>query len=478
MAAGKEPLIKVGLICEPQFNIVLEGEFVAEDGARLGSGGYVARRSGSGVTLEGSAGIQFNARGSDTIAIAPVNFESSKFTVHGVTIGIDFHWQRRESQTFQGSLIIKAEGPDLRAINELPLESYLVSVISSEMSASSPAELLKAHSIISRSWLLAQLEEAKRAAGGPDGGAAKTDTPESGDEIIRWYTREAHRGFDVCSDDHCQRYQGIGKAFSASAFDAVSATRGQVVTSAGEICDARYSKCCGGITERYSAAWDDKPVSYLSSIYDGDTGGPDLISQDRISSYGFPLSIEGNAARWITSAPEAFCNVNSESVLSRILPGFDQETADFYRWRVSYTASELRQIVRDRLGVDVGEVRDMAALERGDSGRIIRLQITGGRRTIVVGKELEIRRALSRSHLYSSAFVIAKGRPPVPTGDVSREKVSASAENEDVFTLIGAGWGHGVGLCQIGAAVMAERGFTHGQILTHYFTGAELRSID
>ncbi|HKV40779.1 MAG TPA: SpoIID/LytB domain-containing protein, partial [Blastocatellia bacterium] len=306
-----------------------------------------------------------------------------------------------------------------------------------------------------RSWLLAQLYNPPATV------APEASAIESSDETVRWYTRESHQRFDVCADDHCQRYQGVTKAFSPAAYDAVKDTRGKILVYGGDICDARYSKSCGGVTEVYSAAWDNTDIPYLSPVYDG-PGPP----EDGV----MPLTREENAIRWISSSPAAFCNTSSADLLSKILPGFDQETRNFYRWEVVHDASELGELVSAKLGVEFGRILDLIPLERGPSGRIVRLRIAGEKRTLVIGKELEIRRALSQSHLYSSAFVVHKehaeerGRPPM------------RADNE-VFRITGAGWGHGVGMCQIGAAVMADQGYVHDQIVAHYFRGSTLRSI-
>ncbi len=445
MNIDREPTIRVGLLTSVgDLKFALAGRFVTGDGKPAIEGGYAASAENGAVELDGVAG-------SPEITLSPVDFDSGRFTVHGVKIGIDFHWEREESQQFQGALKLVADGDSLTLINELPLESYLVSVISSEMSASCPAELLRAHAVVSRSWLLAQL---KRASSNSTQASSRSER--SGDELIRWYGRENHFGFDVCADDHCQRYQGIGKAFSQAAFEAVRDTRGKVLVYDDEICDARYSKSCGGMTEAYRAAWEDKDVPYLTSVYDVPGSEP--------SGYRMPLSTEANAEAWITSSPPAYCGVVTPALLARIVPAFDQETQDFYRWRVEHSQEELMEILRLRLGVDFGRVRALEPLERGESGRIIRLRITGEKRMLIVGKELEIRRALSRSHLYSSAFVVRAAQ-----GHLSDFPAR--------FTLIGAGWGHGVGLCQIGAAVMADRGHSHGEILSHYFTGAEISDL-
>jgi SpoIID/LytB domain protein len=437
----QEPVIKVGLMTRARAaRITLSGQFITDNGEPLGEGDYEASPDEGGVRLEGAT-----RHGSSSMLLRPAGFEQCSFTVHDVTIGIDFHWQRKEAQQFKGELRVAATPAGLTLINELPLESYLVSVISSEMSAACPPELLRAHAVVSRSWLLAQISKAAAVRSQGDGEAVR-DSP---DQVIRWYDRESHTGFDVCADDHCQRYQGISKAHSREAFAAVRDTRGVVLVYDDEICDARYSKSCGGVTEVYRAAWEDKAVPYLKSIYDG----PGELSGHRV-----PLTDEANAEAWITSSPRAYCNNISAELLARILPGFDQETRDFYRWQISYSQDELREMLQDKLGADVGRILALEPLERGESGRIIRLRIKGEARSIVIGKELEIRRALSRSHLYSSAFVV-------------------TADNAEQFRLKGAGWGHGVGLCQIGAAVMADQGHAHGEILAHYFRGASLRAL-
>lgn len=442
MNIDREPTIRVGLLTGVRdVKFALTGRFVTGDGEPANEGEYTASAENGAVKLDG-------VTGSPEITLSPADFDSCRFTVHGVKIGIDFHWEREESQQFQGKVQLVADGDSLTLINELPLESYLVCVISSEMSASCPADLLRAHAVVSRSWLLAQLRRVPSDSTRP---SARIEG--SKDELIRWYDRESHRGFDVCADDHCQRYQGIGKAFPQAAFDAVRDTRGKVLVYDDEICDARYSKSCGGMTEAYRAAWEDKDVPYLSSVYDVPGSEP--------SGYRMPLSTEANAEAWITSSPPAYCGVVTPELLARIVPAFDQETPDFYRWRVEHSQEELSEILRSRLEVDFGRVRALRPLERGESGRIVKLRIVGEKRTVVIGKELEIRRALSRSHLYSSAFLVRAAQ-----GHLSDYPAR--------FTLIGAGWGHGVGMCQIGAAVMADRGHRHEEILSHYFKGAEI----
>ena len=396
--------------------------------------GLVEGRSAVEVELTGTftdaAGKTYTPgryRFTSEVTLTPSDPTSCAFALDDVTIGIGFHWERKERQVFRGAFRLVKREAGLTVIDDVLLEEYVTSVISSEMSASCPLEMLKAHAVISRSWLW--FPKANPAP-------AEEETKERLDsqEILRWYGRGVHQDFDVCADDHCQRYQGITKAFSPTAAAAVRATASEFLRYNGKICDARFSKSCGGITERYATAWEDKDIPYLESVHDGP-------SQSRFDS----------PEAWIRSNPPAYCDTKDSELLSRVLPGFDQETRDFYRWHVRYTPEELADLIKSRLGVDLGPIREVQALARGPSGRIYRLKVAGERDHIVIGKELEIRRALSRTHLYSSAFVVDKE----PGG----------------FVLIGAGWGHGVGLCQIGAAVMANEGKTYSEILRHYYRG-------
>lgn len=365
-------------------------------------------------------------RFSSPVVLTPSDPSNCFFTLEDMTIGIGFHWERKERQSFRGTLRLIEKGGLLTAINDVPLEDYVASVISSEMSASCPVELLKAHAVISRSWVCSRPTHRRR------------DTEERREgEIIRWYGREAHEDFDICADDHCQRYQGITKAFSERAVDAVRATAGEVLVYGGEVCDARFSKCCGGFTEDYRAAWEDRQVPYLTSVFDGPDPSPATTSE-----------------QWIRSDGAAYCNVKSPELIRQILPDFDQETPNFYRWKIDLTGDEIRELLRSKLGVDPGRVIDLEAMDRGASGRIVTLKIVGDRESLVVGKELEIRRVLSQTHLYSSAFVVRR--------------------EGGGFTLHGAGWGHGVGLCQIGAAAMAAGGKGYREILRHYYRGSNL----
>lgn len=374
------------------------------------------------------------------------------FSLEDVTIGVNFHWERKETQTFLGTLRLLANDGKVLAINDLPVETYLESVISSEMSATSNMPLLMAHAVISRSWLLAQMENSRKnsqpdcgvkdSPKGRNGLVTKADSGNDDGVMIRWYDHTDHDLFDVCADDHCQRYQGITKETSPNVVEAIRLTRGQILTYEGEICDARFYKCCGGAMEEFQYCWDDTPKPYLKGI--GDT--PDGNIPD--------LTVEENAVKWILFDPESFCNTADKEVLRQVLNDYDQETTDFYRWHVDYSRQELSELVCRKSGIDFGQITDLVPMKRGTSGRIYELKIVGTNRTMTIGKELEIRRILSESHLYSSAFVVEK--------------------REDGFRLIGAGWGHGVGLCQIGAAVMGAEGIAYDKILEHYYPNSIL----
>lgn len=410
------PLVSVGIVGAESITFTLNG--YGEDG------------SSRTATIHNGL-IQYDGKAHTRLCFKPQSPDDS-FSLMDVVIGVNFHWQRLETQTFRGSLRLLADGGKIWAINDLPVEDYLESVISSEMSAQSSLPLLMAHAVISRSWLMSQI----------DGNTAPNTQASHGDAFIRWYDHTDHTLFDVCADDHCQRYQGITKETSPNVAEAIRRTRGELLTYGDEICDARFSKCCGGAMEEFQYCWDDTPKPYLKGI--GDT--PEETIPD--------LTVEENARQWILSSPNSFCNTTDKRILSQVLNDYDQETTDFYRWRVSYTQEELSMLVEKKLGAGLGTITDMRPLKRGTSGRICELRITGTKKTIVVGKELEIRRALSESHLYSSAFVVEK--------------------QGDTFTLIGAGWGHGVGLCQIGAAVMGDKGYAYDEILRHYYPGAEI----
>ncbi|MBD5358797.1 MAG: SpoIID/LytB domain-containing protein [Bacteroides sp.] len=379
--------------------------------------------------------------------------DSSFFEVKNIIIGKDFHWQRKETQRFKGNLILRNNGKDITLINILSVEDYLVSVISSEMCANASLEFLKAHAVISRSWVVARILHRNTTNLLNNNGMI--DTP---NERIRWYDDSQHIGFDVCADDHCQRYQGVTRITNHNAINAVKATEGIILTYKGEIADTRFSKCCGGAFEKFENCWDDTPHPYLAP-------GIDYISANINKHSKFDLTKEENTQSWIETEPTAFCNTQNREVLSQVLNVYDLETTDFYRWKKEYTPIELSEIVRERSGIDFGMILHLIPMQRGVSGRIIRLKIVGSKRTMVIGKELEIRRILSRSHLYSSAFTITK------------EITSSSTDSNYKFIFHGAGWGHGVGLCQIGAAMMAHKGYNYKDILHHYYRDCELLHI-
>ena len=430
-------MIRVG-ICDgyPEIRGRLNGPYQAEGPSF--SGEFTARPSEGAVSLEDAFGRKL-LRGREIRLTAQ---RGGTFTLRAVTIGVRFHWERREEQTFSGDLVLLAGEKGIVAVNELPVEEYLVSVVSSEMSGEAPYAFLKAHAVTSRSWLVAML---RRRGSAP--GCGRKQAAQRPGEVIRWYDREDHALFDVCADDHCQRYQGITGRVSGRAAEAVRETRGVFLVYEGGICDARYHKACGGLTEDFATCWEETAVPYLSHVFDSST--PQA-----------PIRTEGDAERWILSCPDVYCHTVDRNLLGRILPSFDQETADFFRWQVSYAREELEAILRTKSGIDFGELRAIVPIERGPSGRIRLLRVEGSKAAMTVGKELEIRRWLSPSHLYSSAFIVCATRSP--SGEPTR------------FTLIGAGWGHGVGLCQIGAAVMADKGFASEEILRHYFRGAAL----
>ena len=416
-------------------------------------GEYVHTETGKFLTGEQRAlfvngNIVYNGRLFKEIFFEPAS-PSSSFELKAVTIGRNFHWQRQEDQCFKGAFNLVTGENGIVVINQVDVEEYLTSVISSEMSAQASKELLKAHAVISRSWLLAQIEKNFRLGRKEE---KQQNCYRDNEQLIRWYDREDHNIFDVCADDHCQRYQGITRASNQSVVEAVKETRGQVLMYKHAICDARFSKCCGGVTEEFNYCWEDKKYPYLSAVRDLDTESP------------LPdLTKEEEAERWIRQRPESFCHTTDPKILSQILNHYDQETQDFYRWKVMYTQEELAGLIATHTKSDYGEILDLIPVERGKSGRISRLKIVGTLKTMIIGKELEIRRTLSPTHLFSSAFVVDKG-----------PEVNGVPE---WFELTGAGWGHGVGLCQIGAAVMGEKGYAYDQILLHYYQGAEIRKL-
>jgi SpoIID/LytB domain protein len=436
----KEPILRVGII---DGRTRIEGEFIGAfvvGDTSIVEGEFSALVQDQLVVLSDRR-QRVIARG-DTIVCKQQS--NSTFRLREVTIGSGFHWQQNRDQVFNGSLTFVArENGTLAAVNDISLERYLTSVISSEMNAGAPREFLKAHAITSRSWLIAMLD--RKAERRPTGAR----TLQNENELIRWYDREDHDLYDVCADDHCQRYQGI-TGITDPVRDAVEETRGECLLHGNQVCDARFSKCCGGLTEQFETCWEDVHVPYLQSV------------SDSIQEHS-AIKDESNANEWIRSSPEAYCSTADMSLLSQILPSFDRETRDFFRWKVVYRREELEDLLRERSGFDFGTLQNLHPVERGPSGRILKLKVEGSRKSFTVGKELEIRRWLSKSHLYSSAFVV--------------ETEPAGARVPERFILYGSGWGHGVGLCQIGAAVMATKGFNAGQILKHYFRGTTLKKL-
>ena len=439
---GKQPNVTVGIVSGQKIHFSLNKPYLAKGETVMGEQ----------VVEFSEGGVLWNGNQYSKLTFHPQSADAS-FSLSDVTIGVNFHWERKETQTFLGTLRFVVEADKICAINELPVEKYLESVISSEMSATSSLELLKAHAVISRSWLLAQMKKRREVAASGNNffSFVKKD-----DMLIRWYDREDHTIFDVCADDHCQRYQGITKETSPHVAEAIRQTLGQVLLDGEDICDARFSKCCGGETEEFQYCWEDTPKSYLTAVRDLVLG----VKNEEYSS----LQDEATAERWIRSNPPAFCNTTDKKILSQVLNDYDQETADFYRWKVTYSQEKLQQLFEEKLKMNFGAILDMKAVERGKSGRISKLQIIGTEKTFTIGKELEIRRALSDTHLYSSAFVVDKY-------DKDEQGVPQR------FEIIGAGWGHGVGLCQIGAAVMGEQGYAYNDILLHYYQGAGIKQL-
>ena len=434
----KEPEISVGIVNAQEIHFTLNGFFFAK--GETVTGEQVVSFQEGGILWKGMLYRE--------LTFTPLD-EKNSFSLYDVTIGIYFHWERQETQSFVGILKLVVDEGKVTAINILPVEDYLTSVISWEMNATSSLEFLKAHAVVSRSWLFAQIEKRKAMSGQTDGFFSFSKTEH---EYIRWYDREDHTIFDVCADDHCQRYQGITKASNQTVVKAVQATRGQILMHGNTVCDARFSKCCGGATEEFGYCWEDKQFPYLSAIRDADKEEnrplPDLTKEEE-------------AERWIRQAPASFCDTHDKKILSQILNNYDQETTNFYRWKVRYTQEELAELIRRNTRTDYGQIIDLIPVQRGKSGRICKLKIVGTKKTLTIGKELEIRRTLSDSHLFSSAFVVDRSelKDGIP----------------EWFILTGAGWGHGVGLCQIGAAVMGEKGYTYDEILLHYYKDADIR---
>lgn len=429
-----EPKVSVGILWNNRISFILNQDYLFQ--------GQAVSEVNTVSFIDGK--ILWNGKTYDELYFEPQDKDAS-FIIKDVVIGINFHWERKEDQQFEGALKLIVENNMITAVNILNVEDYLTSVISSEMSATASLELLKAHAVISRSWLLAQIEKNKEIIAKKEEYSTFIETET---ERIRWYDREDHINFDVCADDHCQRYQGITRANSNIGIvrQAIDETRGQVLKSENKICDARFSKCCGGVAEEFQNCWEDTKFPYLVKIRDNENVEdiPDLTQ-------------EAVAVDWIKTRPEAFCNTQDKKILGQVLNNYDQETTDFYRWQVTYTQDELSELARRRSGIDFGTIQELIPIQRGTSGRLTKLKIVGSKKTMIIGKELEIRRTLSESHLYSSAFIIDK--------------------KDGKFILTGAGWGHGVGLCQIGAAVMGEKGYLYDRILLHYYVGATIEKL-
>jgi len=447
MLFREEPLISVGILTEEKIIFELHGNYRIAGSKKYFRGIFSAEIRDNQILCSSNSDKMENT---EEILFTPEDPHSESFLIRDVIIGIDFHWQRKEKQRFNHSLKLIREGNKVVAINILPLENYIVSVISSEMSAKSSLQSLKSLSVVSRSWVLAQLE--KRNVEKAVENNLSIHQPE--DELIRWYDREQHKNFDVCADDHCQRFQGITKVTTENAKKAVLQTRGIVLLSKSKICDTRYSKSCGGITEDFENVWETVRVPYLTSVID---------YKYEPENFNIDFSNETNAKKWITGNPQCFCNTSDKVILSQILIDYDQETTNFFRWFVEYTQNELAAIIKDKIGIDFGYILDFIPVERGSSSRLIKLRIVGTKKSLTVGKELEIRRILSKNHLYSSAFIV--------------DKIIGKNDIPEKFILHGAGWGHGVGLCQIGGALMAEKGYQFDEILLHYFSNVTIIKI-
>ena len=437
-----EPQLSIGIMYQPEIIFRLNERYL------LAPNGVPFEKMHKVNYRDGKIWLNDEMTDEEELLFEPVRYHEASFELNDVTIGIKFHWERKEDQVFKGSLKIIIENEKLTAINILPLEDYLVSVISSEMSATSSSELLKAHAITSRSWLLAQTIKSKDLQ---DSGKSYQPISETPEEYIRWYDREDHLNFDVCGDDHCQRYQGITRQSTKLVEQAVDETRGLLLMDGENVCDARFSKSCGGISETFENVWEPDVHSYLQAIVDNPKP-PEGFDTD--------LTNEEAAEKWIRNAPAAFCNTQEKKVLSQVLNDYDQETKDFYRWSLTYQQADLAELIASKSGKDFGAILDLIPVERGKSGRLKKLKIVGSKLTLTIGKELEIRKTLSESHLYSAAFVVDK------------QNISNGIPGE--FVLTGAGWGHGVGLCQIGAAMMGAKGYKYDEILLHYFKGATI----
>lgn len=470
---GIQPFVSVGVMHAEKIKFNLDGNFKLTCSTHPygPEGGKELIYTGEQEVEIKDNELCFNGKKCSDFILTPVVTKHGEaggtFWLRDVTIGVNFHWERKEDERFCGYLKFIIEDGKVCAVNMVGVEDYLKSVISSEMNASASEEFLKAHAVISRSWLMAQMEKRKMIK---KGDVLQSSCIKSDDQVIKWYDREDHKKFDVCADDHCQRYEGLTRETTKTVEKAVDNTWGKVLSYKGEICDARFYKCCGGVTEEFENAWEPKHYDYLLNVRDNE----DAAVSERKGNFSAALSKidltkEENAEKWILDNPDSFCNTHDKKILSEVLNGYDQETVNFYRWKVEYGADEISAIAKKRSGIDFGTITDLIPVERGVSGRLTKLKIVGTKKTLIIGKELEIRKTLSESHLYSSAFIVRKY-------DTAGKEISSGTENNRParFVLIGAGWGHGVGLCQIGAAVMGEKGYKYDEILLHYYPNSEI----
>ncbi len=431
------PLVSIGIMTENALSFVFNNEYVHKETGDFLTGEHRA------LLLNNK--ILFNGKLYEELYFEPSS-PNATFELKEVTIGKEFHWERKEDQHFGGALELLVTEKGILAINIADVEGYLISVISSEMSATSAKELLKAHAVISRSWLLAQTEKRNKLITTKE---VYHSCYQDKERLIRWYDRQDHDMYDVCADDHCQRYQGVTRASTPFVEEAIKETRGEILIFENEICDTRFSKCCGGITEVFENTWEPVHHAYLTA------------HRDSLTNINIPdLTKEEEAEKWIRSSPASFCNTNKKEVLEQVLNNYDQETSDFFRWQVEYSQAEISELLERKSGFDFGLILDLIPVKRGASGRIEELKVIGSNLTLIIGKELEIRSALSESHLYSSAFIV--------------DRLDIKGNIPGRFILTGAGWGHGVGLCQIGAAVMSTQGYNYQQILSHYYKGATI----
>lgn len=465
-----QPQVSVGIMHADIIRFTLNGTYrlIEKNGVKNAKGPLY---SGDLVVEKGPDGnLLFDGSSYSELLFEPEGKQNmGTFWLRDVVIGVNFHWERKEDQMFEGSLKFIVENNQVCPINILGVEDYLTSVISSEMSATANDNLLKAHAVISRSWLLAQIEHSEKEK--QPSCTIKENEEHGCEELIKWYDRDDHHNFDVCADDHCQRYQGLTRASTDAVKKAIDETWGEVLSYEGAICDARFYKCCGGMLEEFENAWEDTHYPYLEVVRDSEDSAK---TEAETGKYGkdaatiLDLRNEDKAVAWIHASPDAFCNTTDAKILGQVLNNYDQETADFYRWKVKYTQEEISNLVNTKSGYDFGQILDLVPIERGTSGRLIRLKVVGSKKTMIIGKELEIRRILSPSHLYSSAFVAYR------LDEAGNTLKKESTEVPAAFELVGAGWGHGVGLCQIGAAVMGAKGYAYDAILHHYYPNAEI----